>query len=362
MIKNIIFIVTFLLMSSLLLVAETTYDIKEVNYNIVLNDNTEIAIVCNKNYNAENVDKLISKICNNFPNKNNQIKINYSTLKKYLENSKLVVKSIDTDDGFYGTKLIGLEDQLNINLRFYIKLGLPKPNNTRFLFWKIDYDEDDSTMLRILNNINGSTISVNFFKEDKKTLLTEKFKILEYKSSLEYKIMPIIELDKPILILSYTTTSTYDIDEERECIMNQIYYKKYNRTINERCESIPVKDFTEKELNELKEKSSKEILKKYMPFGMDAPRIKTCCSTVGDKPYFSVILEEIKSLLGNKQLTDNAKIDEINKNLKLICSNLEKSKDETDSKYEERIKLCMLGQYVDSLKNILNESAIKDKK
>ncbi|MFW3425948.1 hypothetical protein ACN9KI_03615 [Aliarcobacter butzleri] len=92
-------------------------------------------------------------------------------------------------------------------------------------------------------------------------------------------------------------------------------------------------------------------------FSMDTPGIKTCCSTVGDKPYFSVILEKIKSLSENKALSDSAKIDEINKNLKLICSNLEKSKDETDSKYEERIKLCMLAQYIDSLKNILNESA-----
>ncbi|MCT7910329.1 hypothetical protein N5912_00660 [Arcobacter lacus] len=86
-------------------------------------------------------------------------------------------------------------------------------------------------------------------------------------------------------------------------------------------------------------------------FSMDAPGIKTCCSTVGDKPYFSVILEKIKSLSENKALSDSAKIDEINKNLKLICSNLEKSKDEKDSEYGERLRLCMVVNLIDSIRN-----------
>lgn len=88
-------------------------------------------------------------------------------------------------------------------------------------------------------------------------------------------------------------------------------------------------------------------------FGMDAPGIKACCSTAGDKPYFSVILEKIKSLSENKELSDSAKIDEINKNLKLICSNLEKSKDEKDSEYGERLRLCMVVNLIDSIRNTL---------
>lgn len=108
-------------------------------------------------------------------------------------------------------------------------------------------------------------------------------------------------------------------------------------------------------MNNLKKAILSILLISLSLFGMDAPGIKTCCSTVGDKPYFSVILEKIKSLSENKELSDSARIDEINKNLNLICSNLEKSKDETDSKYMERIKLCMVAQYVNSLNSLENQ-------
>ena len=54
--------------------------------------------------------------------------------------------------------------------------------------------------------------------------------------------------------MGYKVINTYDIDEERECIMNNIYYKKHNRTVEEKCESIPSKNISVLERIKIQEK------------------------------------------------------------------------------------------------------------
>jgi hypothetical protein len=238
--KRIFCLLAFLLLQNSLFAAEETkYDIKEVTYNIVLKDDTETTIICKVS--EEDRDKILSEICKN--KYSEYAKINYSELKKYFKSGKYELVSV-----FSESRLVNFLGELNNTIYFDIEIvKYPK----RFLFWK---EKPVKHYFKILNNIQGSTITVKFYKEDKKTLLTEEFKILEYRASHDYKIYPIIELDKPIEILGYKVINTYDIDEERECIMNNIYYKKHNRTVEEKCESIPSKNISVLERIKIQEK------------------------------------------------------------------------------------------------------------
>ena len=129
-----------------------------------------------------------------------------------------------------------VENKFNESIGFYINIETPKKF---LLFFK---DEPERISFNILNGIKYSTLYVKFYKEDKSKLLEESFTILEYRASTNYLISPILELDKPIETLGYKVTDTYKIDDNRECIGNYIHYKKYDKTLHEKCKSIPLAD------------------------------------------------------------------------------------------------------------------------
>lgn len=226
--RKIFYLFTLILLSSTLYSAEKiNYDIKDLKYDVLISEDAEIEVNCER---YSNNDKLLGKICSNSKSEHPRYAIiTYSKLQEYIGDTKSKIESIKGSHFLVGNKF-------NESIGFYINIETPK----KFLL--IFEDEPERISFNILNGIEYSTFNVKFYKEDKNKLLEENFTILEYRASTDYSISPIIELDKSIETLGYKVTDTYKIDDDRECIENYIHYKKHNKTLHEKCKSIPLAD------------------------------------------------------------------------------------------------------------------------
>lgn len=226
--RKIFYLFTLILLSNALYSAEKiNYDIKDLKYDVLIDEDAEIEVNCER---YSNNDKLLEKICSNSKSDDPRFTIiTYSKLQEYMRGTKSKIESIN------GSHFL-VENKFNESIGFYINIETPKKF---LLFFK---DEPERISFNILNGIKYSTLYVKFYKEDKSKLLEESFTILEYRASTNYLISPILELDKPIETLGYKVTDTYKIDDNRECIGNYIHYKKHNKTLHEKCKSIPLAD------------------------------------------------------------------------------------------------------------------------
>ncbi len=226
--RKIFYLFTLILLSSTLYSAEKiNYDIKDLKYDILIDEDAEIEVNC---WEYSKSGELLDKICSNSKSENPRFTIiTYSKLQEYMRGTDSKIESIN------GSRLL-VENKFNESIGFYINIETPKKF---LLFFK---DEPEIISFDILNGIKYSTLNVKFYKEDKSKLLEESFTILEYRASTDYLISPILELDKSIETLGYKVTDTYKIDDDRECIGNYIHYKKHDKTIHEKCKSIPLAD------------------------------------------------------------------------------------------------------------------------
>ena len=226
--RKIFYLFALILLSNALYSAEKiNYDIKDLKYDVLIDKDAEIEVNCER---YSNNDKLLGKICSNSKSDDPRFTIiTYSKLQEYMRGTKSKIESIN------GSHFL-VENKFNESIGFYINIETPKKF---LLFFK---DEPERISFNILNGIKYSTLYVKFYKEDKSKLLEESFTILEYRASTNYLISPILELDKPIETLGYKVTDTYKIDDNRECIGNYIHYKKHNKTLHEKCKSIPLAD------------------------------------------------------------------------------------------------------------------------
>ena len=226
--RKIFYLFTLMFLSSTLYSAEKiNYDIKDLKYDVLINEDAQIEVNCER---YSKSDELLNKICSNSKSEHpKDTVIAYSKLQEYIRDTKSKIESTK------GSRIV-VGNKFNDSIRFYINNETPKKS---LLFFK---GEPEKYEFKILNGIEYSTFNVKFYKEDKNKLLEENFTILEYRASTDYSISPIVELDKPIETLGYKVTDTYKIDDNRECIENYIHYKKHNKTLHEKCKSIPLAD------------------------------------------------------------------------------------------------------------------------
>ena len=226
--RKIFYLFALMLLSSTLCSAEKlNYDIKDLKYDVLISEDAEIEVNCER---YSKSDELLDKICSNSKSEHpKDTVIAYSKLQEYIGDTKSKIESIK------GSRIV-VGNKFNDSIRFYINIETPKKS---LLFFK---GEPEKYEFKILNGIEYSTFNVKFYKEDKSKLLEENFTILEYRASTDYSISPIVELDKSIETLGYKVTDTYKIDDDRECIENYIHYKKHNKTLHEKCKSIPLAD------------------------------------------------------------------------------------------------------------------------
>ena len=172
--RKIFYLFTLILLSNALYSAEKiNYDIKDLKYDVLIDEDAEIEVNCER---YSKSDELLDKICSNSKSDDPRFTIiTYSKLQEYMRGTKSKIESIN------GSHFL-VENKFNESIGFYINIETPKKF---LLFFK---DEPERISFNILNGIKYSTLYVKFYKEDKSKLLEESFTILEYRASTDYSI------------------------------------------------------------------------------------------------------------------------------------------------------------------------------